>query len=189
MVLPRPGLAALSDLKRGLGSLFLRLLFLRSRLAFRSFATGLTFGSSKTLLPWLSSIVTLAERTPGLGKHLKMSRSSIPTICSMFSIWLRSSYAAHRRLYPIAIFAGTVSLLLLQNRQNLPVFYYQAIVLLPIFALAWAGGLRTISTWLRPLLRGTFARRALLYIAMAGSNQHDSARSAFVPARQLAFAQ
>lgn len=72
-----------------------------------------------------------------------------------------------RRLYPIAIFAGTVSLLLLQNRQNLPVFYYQAIVLLPIFALAWAGGLRTISTWLRPLLRGTFARRALLYIAMS----------------------
>ena len=80
-----------------------------------------------------------------------------------------------RRLYPIAIFAGTVSLLLLQNRQNLPVFYYQAIVLLPLLALAWAGGLRTISTWLRPLLRGTFARRALLYIAMSVSYQHDSA--------------
>jgi hypothetical protein len=71
-----------------------------------------------------------------------------------------------RRLYPIAIFAGTVSFLLLQNRQNLPVFYYQAIVLLPIFALAWAGGLRTISIWLRPMLRETFARRALLYTAM-----------------------
>ena len=71
-----------------------------------------------------------------------------------------------RRLYPIAIFAGTVSILLLQNRQNLPVFYYQAIVLLPILVLAWAGGLRAISTWLRSILRRTFAARAVLFIAM-----------------------
>ena len=71
-----------------------------------------------------------------------------------------------RRLYHVAIFAGPVSILLLQNRQNLPVFYYQAIVLLPIFALAWAGGLRTLYIWLRRRLRGTLASRALLYAAM-----------------------
>jgi 4-amino-4-deoxy-L-arabinose transferase-like glycosyltransferase len=70
-----------------------------------------------------------------------------------------------RRLYPIAIFAGTVSLLLLQNRQNLPVFYYQAIVLLPIFALAWAGGLQTVSLWLRRIIRKTFAKRVLPHLA------------------------
>ena len=71
-----------------------------------------------------------------------------------------------RRLYPIVIFAVTISLLLLQNRQNLPVFYYQAIVLLPILALAWAGGLRTLSIWLRRELRGALFRRALLYMAL-----------------------
>jgi hypothetical protein len=81
---------------------------------------------------------------------------------SLFAIILCCS----RRFYPIAIFAATVSLLLLQNRQNLPVFYYQAIVLLPTFALAWAGGLRSISTWLRPMLRTALATRALLYGAM-----------------------
>jgi hypothetical protein len=71
-----------------------------------------------------------------------------------------------RRFYIIAIFAGAVSLLLLQNRQNLPVFYYQAVVLLPVLALAWAGGLRTVSVWLRPMLRATRARTALLYLAI-----------------------
>jgi 4-amino-4-deoxy-L-arabinose transferase-like glycosyltransferase len=71
-----------------------------------------------------------------------------------------------RRLYPIAIFAGTISILLLQNRQNLSVFYYQAIVLLPIFALAWAGGLQTLYIWLRRRLRGRLASRALLYAAI-----------------------
>jgi len=55
----------------------------------------------------------------------------------------------NRRYYPVAIFLGVVSGLLLQNRQNLPVFYYQAIVFLPVLAMAWAGALRTIQIRLR----------------------------------------
>lgn len=71
-----------------------------------------------------------------------------------------------RRLYPIAVFAITISLLLLQNRQNLPVFYYQAIVFLPILTLAWAGGLRTVSLWIRRNYKGAFAKRALMWMAL-----------------------
>ena len=189
MVPPRHGLAAFSDLRRGFGSLLLQPLFLHSRLAFRSSATGLTSGSSKTSLPSLSSIVTLAERTAGdwqAPRNIAIFYShDLFHLLNLVAIILCCS----RRLYPIAIFAGTVSLLLLQNRQNLPVFYYQAIVLLPIFALAWAGGLRTISTWLRPMLRETFARRALLYIAMSIPITMASAHSAFVPAGPSRFAQ
>jgi 4-amino-4-deoxy-L-arabinose transferase-like glycosyltransferase len=58
-----------------------------------------------------------------------------------------------RRSYPIAIFGFTVSFLLLQNRQNLPVFYHQAIVLVPIFALAWAATVSTAGRVLRRHLR------------------------------------
>jgi 4-amino-4-deoxy-L-arabinose transferase-like glycosyltransferase len=54
-----------------------------------------------------------------------------------------------RRLYPIALFAFIVAFFLLQNRQNIPLFYYQAIVFLPILALAWAGGIRTLTDFLR----------------------------------------
>ena len=71
-----------------------------------------------------------------------------------------------RGLYPIAIFVVTVSLLLLQNRQNLPVFYYQAIVFLPLLTLAWAGGLRTISLWIRRNCKGAFSRRALMWLVL-----------------------
>jgi hypothetical protein len=51
--------------------------------------------------------------------------------------------------YPIAVCALAVSSLLLQNRQNLIVFYYQAIVLVPMFALAWAGGTSVVARRLR----------------------------------------
>jgi hypothetical protein len=57
-----------------------------------------------------------------------------------------------KRLYPIAVFVGIVSCLLLQNRQNIPVFYYQAVVFLPLLALAWAGGLYSICDLLRRYL-------------------------------------
>lgn len=49
-----------------------------------------------------------------------------------------------RRRYQIALFLAVVSGLLLQNRQNLPLFYYQAVVFLPVMALAWAGAFRQI---------------------------------------------
>jgi len=47
-----------------------------------------------------------------------------------------------RRFYAIPVFLAVVSGLLLQNRQNLTVFYYQAVVFLPLLALAWAGGIK-----------------------------------------------
>lgn len=54
-----------------------------------------------------------------------------------------------RRLYPLAIFAGTLSILLLNNRQNLTMFYYQAIILTPILCLAWGTALATLIRFLR----------------------------------------
>ena len=54
-----------------------------------------------------------------------------------------------KSLYPIAVFASIVSFLLLQNRQNIPVFYYQAVTLLPVLALAWTGGLKVALDRLR----------------------------------------
>ena len=57
-----------------------------------------------------------------------------------------------RRFYAIAVFLVIVSGLLLQNRQNLPVFYYQAVVFLPVMAMAWAGALRTVQIELRQRL-------------------------------------
>lgn len=47
-----------------------------------------------------------------------------------------------RRKYAIPVFLVLASGLLLQNRQNLVVFYYQAVVFLPLMALAWAGAAR-----------------------------------------------
>jgi len=53
------------------------------------------------------------------------------------------------RFYAVPVFLGVVSGLLLQNRQNLTVFYYQAVVFLPLLALAWAGGLRSLENFIR----------------------------------------
>jgi hypothetical protein len=70
-----------------------------------------------------------------------------------------------RRLYPISIWALVASGLLLRNRQNLTVFYYQAITLVPIFALAWAGGLLVLARMLRQRLRERRFHRTLLHAA------------------------
>lgn len=43
-----------------------------------------------------------------------------------------------RRLYPILIVGGFVLFMLVKNRQNLIVFYYQAIIILPTLCLTWA---------------------------------------------------
>ncbi len=45
----------------------------------------------------------------------------------------------NRRLFPVTIVGGLVLFLLVKNRQNLVVFYYQAAVLLPVLGIAWAG--------------------------------------------------
>jgi len=54
-----------------------------------------------------------------------------------------------KRFYQIAIFLMTISFLLLKNRSNIPIFYYQAVTLLPILCLAWGGGLFILLRWLR----------------------------------------
>jgi hypothetical protein len=58
-----------------------------------------------------------------------------------------------------------ISGLLLRNRQNLTIFYYQAIVLVPIFAMAWAGGLSVLSHMLRCRFRERRLDLAFLGIA------------------------
>lgn len=58
-----------------------------------------------------------------------------------------------KRFYPIAIFGFTVSWLLLQNRQNLALFYYQAIVLSPVLSMASAASVYTTSKILRRSFR------------------------------------
>ena len=58
-------------------------------------------------------------------------------------------------LYPISIFLFVISGLLLQNRQNIPVFYYQAVTFLPILALAWGGGIRVLLNRVRKLIYGS----------------------------------
>jgi len=67
-----------------------------------------------------------------------------------------------KRFYAIPVFLAVVSVLLLQNRQNLPVFYYQAVVFLPILALAYAGGIRHLEVRLRAAF-GSRARAVPLF--------------------------
>jgi 4-amino-4-deoxy-L-arabinose transferase-like glycosyltransferase len=66
-----------------------------------------------------------------------------------------------RRFYAIPIFLVVVSGLLLQNRQNLNTFYYQAVVFLPVLALAYAAGLRCVLVRLRAMV-GRKSRVAIL---------------------------
>lgn len=72
-----------------------------------------------------------------------------------------------RRFYVISIFLAVVSGLLLQNRQNLPVFYYQAVVFLPVMAMAWSGAARTLEIWIRLWFRGTQRGRIFWIMAYA----------------------
>jgi len=72
-----------------------------------------------------------------------------------------------RALRPVAVFVAVVSVLLMQNRANLTVFYYQAAILLPILALAWAAALAVIIRRLRRLpLRAQVAHGAALACLM-----------------------
>lgn len=47
-------------------------------------------------------------------------------------------FCFNRRCYPIAVVGLWVVFMLVKNRANLIVFYYQAIVILPVMTLAWA---------------------------------------------------
>lgn len=54
-----------------------------------------------------------------------------------------------RRFFAIGLGGLVVSLLLVQNRQNLPIFYYQAVVFLPIMMLAYGAAQRRIFQFVR----------------------------------------
>ena len=64
-------------------------------------------------------------------------------LCAFVCFW--------RRFRVIPLFLAIVSGLLLQNRQNLTVFYYQAVVFLPIMALAYAGAFRILLVYFRAM--------------------------------------
>jgi len=44
----------------------------------------------------------------------------------------------HRKFYPLALVAIISLILLTKNRANLTIFYYQAVIVLPVLALCWA---------------------------------------------------
>ena len=72
-----------------------------------------------------------------------------------------------RRFYAIGIGGLLVCLLLVQNRQNLPIFYYQAVVFLPVMMLAYGVAQRRIFPFLRRRgvrLRIVRAAQAMLLI-------------------------
>ena len=58
-------------------------------------------------------------------------------------------FCSTRRFFAIPVFVAVVSGLLLQNRQNLTVFYYQAVVFLPLLAICWAGAFRNMECHMR----------------------------------------
>lgn len=55
-----------------------------------------------------------------------------------------------KRMYAIGVGGLTIAFLLLQNRQNLTLFYYQAILLLPLLAIAYGIGISRILQFIKP---------------------------------------
>jgi hypothetical protein len=73
-----------------------------------------------------------------------------------------------RRTYIIALMALGLTFLLTQNRQNLPLFYYQAMIVFPLLALAITFGLQFLcSLAVRVLSLSKNARRAIPIILIA----------------------
>lgn len=72
-------------------------------------------------------------------------------------------FSLRRRYYPLSITLATVAFLLLRNRQNLTVFYYQAVIMTPLLALLWAMGAASIGRLLRRSLHSRLVQRTLLY--------------------------
>jgi hypothetical protein len=85
-----------------------------------------------------------------------------------------------RKFYPIGIGGLTVSLLLLQNRQNLPLFYYQAVIFLPLMMLAYGAAQQRFWQFIRrygvrlQIVRGAQAMLLAVPIVCAASQVPDS---------------
>ena len=75
-----------------------------------------------------------------------------------------------RRTYMVAVMALGLTFLLTQNRQNLPLFYYQAMIVFPLLALAITFGLQFLTTVLiRKLSLPKSARRVVPLVLIAVS--------------------
>lgn len=75
-----------------------------------------------------------------------------------------------RRTYMIAFMAMGLTFLLTQNRQNLPIFYYQAMIVFPLLALALTFGLQFLSSYIARILSlSKSARRAIPLVLLAVS--------------------
>ncbi|MFH1066989.1 MAG: hypothetical protein V1746_03735 [bacterium] len=61
-----------------------------------------------------------------------------------------------RRSFPIGIGALVITILLIANRANLTIFYYQAVILLPLLALCWGVLLSIAFSFLRRCIRSRF---------------------------------
>lgn len=62
-------------------------------------------------------------------------------------------FSLFTRLRPIALMAALTAILLTSNRQNLPVFYYQAVIMLPLLTTALAYGVWRLGTRLATVRR------------------------------------
>ena len=78
-----------------------------------------------------------------------------------------------RKFYAIGLGGLIISLLLVQNRQNLPLFYYQAVTFLPLMMLAYAAAQQRLWQFVRrrgvrsQIIRG--AQAVLLTVPIAGA--------------------
>ena len=112
------------------------------------------------------------------GQFSQENGSGIQSIKNMVGFYSQDAFhvgalicaliCCRKKYYPIPVFLAVVSGLLLQNRQNLTLFYYQAVVFLPLLALAYAGALNVIEVRLRHLLgkRSEWAGRLFFAIPL-----------------------
>jgi len=71
------------------------------------------------------------------------------------------------RFYAAGICGLTISILLLQNRQNLVGFYYEAIILFPILVICWAAGISVCGMCMKKLLPWPHSKQTTYLVALA----------------------
>jgi hypothetical protein len=92
-----------------------------------------------------------------------------------------------RKFYAIGVGGLTIVLLLVQNRQNLPLFYYQAVIVLPVMMLAYAAAQRRIWHFVRQrgvrpqIVRGAQAMLLAVPITYAASQLPNSLAGQITP--------
>lgn len=91
----------------------------------------------------------------------------------------------NRRMFPVTVIGGLVLFLLVKNRQNLILFYYQAAILLPVWGLAWAGLFRSASARLERLSMSWAPKLSRLFwilpLSCLFQMAPDAVRGALIP--------